>query len=198
VTSGSRGVAAFDFDGTLTRRDSLVPFLARVVGWPRVVVALTVHAPTFVAVALGRHDRDAAKERMLVRLLAGRAADAVTDAGRAYGARLVAHKLRPEMRERIAWHRREGHEIVIVSASLDVYLDEVARRLAVDRLLCTQLEIDGNGRCTGRMVGGNCRGAEKATRLRAHLGDDDVTLWVYGDSAGDREMLAMADHATLV
>jgi phosphatidylglycerophosphatase C len=100
------------------------------------------------------------------------------------------------MLERVAWHRREGHDIVIVSASLRAYLDEVARRLGVDALLCTALEVDEHGRCTGRMTGGNCRGAEKATRLRAYLRDRDVTLWAYGDSAGDDDMLAMADHPT--
>jgi phosphatidylglycerophosphatase C len=85
-----------------------------------------------------------------------------------------------------------------VSASLRAYLDEVARRLGVDALLCTELEVDDDGRCTGRMKGGNCRGPAKATRLRAYLGDREVTLWAYGDSAGDREMLALADHPTLV
>ena len=198
MTAARRTVAAFDFDGTLTRRDSLVPFLARVVGWPKVSRVLASHAAMFTAVAFGRHDRDMAKERVLVRTLAGVPVDTVNDAGRVYGAHLVARQLRRDMLERVAWHRREGHDVVIVSASLRAYLDEVARRLGVDSLLCTELEVDDDGRCTGRMTGGNCRGPEKATRLRAYLDDCDVTLWAYGDSAGDREMLAMADHPTLL
>ena len=51
--SDGRVVAAFDFDGTLTRRDTLVPFLALVVGWPRVAMALAACAPSLV------RDRDA-------------------------------------------------------------------------------------------------------------------------------------------
>jgi HAD superfamily hydrolase (TIGR01490 family) len=198
VTAARRTVAAFDFDGTLTRRDSLVPFLARAVGWSKVSRMLVSHAAMFTAVALGRHDRDMAKERVLVRTLAGVPVDTVNEAGRVYGAHLVAHKLRRSMLERVAWHRREGHDVVIVSASLRPYLDEVARRLGVDALLCTELEVDDGGRCTGRMTGGNCRGLEKATRLRAYLGDGEVSLWAYGDSPGDREMLAMADYPTLL
>jgi phosphatidylglycerophosphatase C len=184
----TRSVAAFDFDGTLTRRDTLLPFLASVVGWPRVAAALGTHAHRIA------RDRDVAKELLLVRLLAGLPHDEVREAGRAY-ARTV--RVRPEMRARLEWHRHEGHDIVIVSASLDAYLGEVARALDVEHVLCTTLEVGADARCTGRLVGGNCRGPEKATRLRAHLGaekDGELVLWAYGDSRGDHEMLAMADH----
>jgi HAD superfamily hydrolase (TIGR01490 family) len=185
----TRTVAAFDFDGTLTRRDTLLPFLASVVGWPRVARALGSEAYNLA------RDRDAAKERVLVRTLAGMPYDELRDAGRAFARRI---EITPEMRGRVAWHRRQGHDVVIVSASLDVYLSEVARTLAVEHALCTQLEVAGDGRCTGRLLGGNCRGPEKATRLRTHIGDGEVVLWAYGDSSGDREMLAMAQHAVRV
>ena len=81
-----------------------------------------------------------------------------------------------------------------MSASLGVYLETVGRLLGVDAVLSTELEVDAAGTCTGRMLGGNCRGAEKARRLRAYLQSDDVEVWAYGDSAGDTELLAMADH----
>jgi phosphatidylglycerophosphatase C len=184
----TRTVAAFDFDGTLTRRDTVLPFLASVVGWPRVATALGVHAHRLA------RDRDDAKERVLVRLFSGLPGDELREAGRAYARGI---HVRPEMRDRLAWHRREGHDIVIVSASLDVYLDEIAGSLDVAEVLCTTLEIGADGRCTGKLVGGNCRGPEKAKRLRAHLGDGsdgEIVLWAYGDSRGDDEMLAMADH----
>jgi phosphatidylglycerophosphatase C len=185
-----RTVAAFDFDGTLTRRDTLLPFLASVSGWPAVAGALA-------RASAGGIERDALKERVLTRVLGGRPHGEVLAAGRRYGTTLARSGVTPAMRERLAWHRGEGHEIVIVSASLDVYLDEVGAALGVT-VLSTRLEIDADARCTGRLDGGNCRGIEKADRLRAHLGGDEVTLWAYGDSAGDREMLAMADHAVRV
>jgi phosphatidylglycerophosphatase C len=218
---GERIVAAFDFDGTLTRRDTLVPFLARVVGWPRVARAIVSDAYGMVRVAAGRADRDAAKERFLVRLLGGVPYDDVAREGDRYGEALVRETIRPQMRAVVDEHRSRGHEVVIVSASLDVYLEPVARLLEVDALLCTSLERDASNRCTGRMLGGNCRGPAKARRLAAHLarplprGTRDggfaaigaplrphfgapVTLWAYGDSAGDAEMLAMADHPVRV
>jgi HAD superfamily hydrolase (TIGR01490 family) len=184
----TRTVAAFDFDGTLTDRDTLLPFLASVVGWPRVATALGMHAHRLA------RNRDVAKELVLARLLAGLPDEEVREAGRVYARRV---RVRPEMRARLLWHRQEGHDIVIASASLDVYLGEVARSLDVEHVLCTTLEVGADARCTGRLVGGNCRGPEKATRLRAHLGDEtdgEIVLWAYGDSRGDLEMLAMADH----
>jgi phosphatidylglycerophosphatase C len=193
--SGSRSVAAFDFDGTLTRHDTLVPFLARAAGWPRTAIAFARFAPRIALAGNGHEDRDAAKERLLIHLLAGRRYEDVEALGEIYGHELVTRTIRPEMREIVDWHRSQGHDVVIVSASLDLYLRPVARLLGVHELLCTSLEVDGNGMCTGRMLGGNCRGPAKATRLRAYVGGGPVELWAYGDSAGDTEMLAMADHA---
>ena len=114
--------------------------------------------------------------------------------GDEYGAYLAREKVRDDTRARLEWHQARQHEIVIVSASLGVYLETVGRLLGVDAVLSTELEVDAAGTCTGRMLGGNCRGAEKARRLRAYLQSDDVEIWAYGDSAGDTELLAMADH----
>jgi phosphatidylglycerophosphatase C len=190
-----RTVAAFDFDGTLTRHDSLLPFLARVAGWPRVALAVTRVAPRLARASISSTNRDLAKEQLLVHLLAGRRYRDVEALGEEYGRSLLSRAIRPEMRGLVQWHRGQGHDVVIVSASLDVYLHTVARRLDAHEVLCTRLEVDEQGVCTGRMVGGNCRGPGKATRLREYLGPGPVALWAYGDSAGDDEMLAMADHA---
>jgi phosphatidylglycerophosphatase C len=193
-----RTVAAFDFDGTLTRRDTMVPFLARVAGWPQVVAAGIAAVPPFAFSRNERGDRDAAKARVFARLFRGRPYEPVLRAGEEYGALLVREKLRTDTRARLDWHRARGHEVVLVSASLAVYLGTVGRALGVDAVLSTELEVDRGGACTGRMLDGNCRGEEKARRLRAYLQGDDVEVWAYGDSDGDTELLAMADHPVRV
>jgi phosphatidylglycerophosphatase C len=198
VAPPPRTVAAFDFDGTLTRRDTMIPFLARVAGWPRVVAGGVAAAPAFVFSRTERGDRDAAKARVFAHLFRGRPYETVLQAGEEYGAYLVRAKLRADTRARLEWHRACGHEVVLVSASLAVYLATVGRALGVDTVLSTELEVDAHGACTGAMLGGNCRGEEKARRLRAYLQDADVEVWAYGDSDGDNELLAMADHAVRV
>jgi phosphatidylglycerophosphatase C len=193
-----RTIAAFDFDGTMTRRDTMLPFLATIAGRGPVAAALAAEAPRLAYAATGRGDRDDAKVRVLRRLLAGREHSDVVAAGRTFGAAITRTGISREARDRLAWHRREGHEIAIVSASLDVYLVEVAEGLGVGHVLCTSLEVDGSGRCTGRLRGQNCRGAEKVTRLRDLIGADDVELWAYGNAGSDDAMLEFSQHPVRV
>ena len=187
----TRIVAAFDFDGTLTVRDSMVEFLASVAGWPTVVKAAALSAPA-------ARNRNRFKEQVLTHVFKGRPLADVDAHGRVYGEKLARTKVVRAMRERVAWHREQGHEVVIVSAALESYLAPVAESLALDALLCTHLEADAHGLCTGRMVGGNCRGQEKAHRLAKWINDPDAVVWAYGDSNGDTEMLAMAAHPVKV
>lgn len=193
-----RTFAAFDFDGTITRRDTLVPFLTTVAGRGAVLGALAAESVPLALAAAGRGDRDLAKERVLTRVLAGIPYSDVRTAGKAFADRITRSAITSDARDRIAWHRREGHDVVIVSASLDVYLGDVGEALGIAHVICTSLDTDDRGRCTGQLRGMNCRGPEKATRLRALLGDDDIELWAYGNSRGDDEMLALAHHPVRV
>ena len=89
----------------------------------------------------------------------------------------------------------------MVSASPNIYLERVARQLGFDALICTEMEEKG-GYLTGQMGTPNCYGEQKVLRLHAwavkHFSDiqfSDITLYAYGDTAGDKPMLKMAQHA---
>lgn len=187
-----RTVAAFDFDGTLSTRDNVVPFL-RFVGGPwQLIRALLRAAPALVT---GR--RDLAKAHAARIVFAGRAVDSVDRQGAAFATDVVLHHMHEETVQRAAWHRSQGHELVIVSASFTAYLDPIAEQLGFDAVLATRLEVGPDGMLTGRLLGANVRGAEKVRVLDAWLGTDPAIVWAYGDSGGDRELLARADHAYL-
>ncbi len=193
-----RRIAAFDFDGTISRRDTLLPFLARACGISAFSRAVARTAPTAARARTGRltgdvHHRDASKAALLQDLLRGREATWLHREGRRYAGVLDA-KLRPEMVEQIAWHRAAGHELVIVSAGLRTYLEPFAAAHGFHHVIAVELEEGETGRLTGNMVGPNVRGPEKAARLRSWFGGDHpAMLWAYGNSSGDRELLAMAD-----
>lgn len=192
-------VAAFDFDGTLVRGDSLIGFLRLVCGARATGLALAdaVAGPAALALARGtRLDRDVAKAAVLARLLVGRRLDSLVPLAEAHAARLAA-RVRPSMRAVLAGHRAKGHRIVIVSASPELYLVPAGRLLGVDAVLATRLQVDGEGRLTGALEGLNCRGPEKTARLQSWLGSSAL-LHAYGDSAGDDELLAMAEVGTWV
>jgi phosphatidylglycerophosphatase C len=193
----TRTVAAFDFDGTLVARDSLVPFLRRLCGTRAVARALVLESRTLLRATRSPDQREPAKAALLARLLAGRRVVDVEQVAEVYAEHVVARCLRADTMRRVDWHRAEGHELVIVSASPELYLAPIGRVLDFDAVLGTRLEVDA-GRLTGRLAGRNVRGDEKVVRLCAHLGSAPAQLWAYGDSAGDRELLAHADIATRV
>ena len=154
--------------------------------------------PLARALALGGAHRDRAKAAFLKGVLAGVSLEAMNRAAEAYADHVVAAGVRPDVRARVDWHRAEGHELVLVSASPELYVTPIGRRLGFDAVLATRLEVGDDGLLTGALVGANCRGPEKVERLRAWREDGLDLAYAYGDSAGDREMLALARTAVRI
>jgi phosphatidylglycerophosphatase C len=191
-------VVAFDVDGTITTGDCVVPFLRRVGGTGPLVAGLLRRAGRVVP-ALARRDRDALKACAAEVVFAGRPMADVDRAGEAFAEQVARSRLRDDTLARLRWHQQREHEVVFVSASFGTYLRPLARRLGVDAVLATELVVGEDDRCTGALSGANCRGAEKVRRLHYWLAERHgeraaVELYAYGDSAGDRQLLADADH----
>jgi phosphatidylglycerophosphatase C len=203
-------VAAFDFDGTLTHGDTLLPFLATALGWPRFAWALLRSSPWLVGHVLRLVRNDIAKARLFKAALQGVATADVQRWADHWARQQLPGQLRnaqdPTM-ARLAWHRAVGHCCVMVSASPDIYLERAAAVLGFDGLICTQMEAELTGpglgeRLTGRMKTPNCHGEQKVIRLQAWLTKRydatalaDMTLYAYGDTSGDKPMLRMAQQA---
>ena len=221
---GDDVVAAFDFDGTLTRGGSVWKFLSAMRGRRVVALAAIPLTPKLVRAALfGGHAADEAKEALFRRTLAGLDAGEVARRAGDFGLRHYRSRCRIKVRSRLDWHRRQGHRLVIVSASPECYVGVVGQELGVDAVIATKLAVDERGRLTGRFDGHNCRGEQKLLRLRqwleaspaaldgegAHAHDAHATtdpaapdrpgaggppfIWAYGNSAGDRRLLEAAD-----
>jgi phosphatidylglycerophosphatase C len=131
--------------------------------------------------------------------LAGRSASWLAEAGADYARHVLPGVLRPEMVAQIDWHRDNGHELVIVSASLDAYLGPFGAHHGFDEVIGVTLAVDDRGVLTGDLARPNVRGPEKAVRLREWLaGDEPAFVWSYGNSSGDRELLELADQPVWV
>ncbi|MFM8303099.1 MAG: HAD-IB family hydrolase [Actinomycetota bacterium] len=193
-----RTVAAFDFDGTLSSRDNFLRFVRLVAGTPATAGAMAAAAPTLLRTRRDPTQRDVAKAIVLRRTMGGRSHTDVGGLGARFAREVVHRHLHSQVLGRLEAHRAAGHELVIVSASLTAYLEPAAALLGIGTVLATDLEVDTDGTLTGEIAGANVRGPEKARRLDAWLAGSSATVYAYGDSHGDAEMLARADHAVLV
>jgi len=188
-------VAAFDFDGTITYRDSMLPFLIFAVGPVKCFFNLLAMAPTLLAYCVGQASRQTTKEATLTRFFRGIRAEKLCELGATFAKRRLNYHVKPEALRRIEWHQSQGHRCILVSAAVDAYIEPWGRSVGFDDVLCSVVEVDDRGCVTGALNGLNCRGPEKTRRLEQLLGArSGYTLYAYGDSKGDMEMLASADY----
>ncbi|WP_018871998.1 HAD family hydrolase [Thioalkalivibrio sp. ALJ16] len=195
-------VALFDFDGTLSRRDSLFPFLRFVLGTPAFAARLPGCLPPLLGMAAGRLSRQAAKEQVLTRMLGRHALADLEAQAQAYAAGPLDRLLRPAGMQQLHWHQARGDTCVLVSASPELYLRPWARRHGIDHVIGSRLAVDAESLVTGRLVGANCQGAAKPPAIAAWCEQLSPQVRVeyvaaYGDTAGDRPMLALAREGYL-
>lgn len=186
-------VAAFDFDGTLTRGESFFRFLAFITPWHRFAFCFLISLPVLLLYVARLMDNESAKVRVLRVFLRGRALAEVQAGADSFAREKIPATLRPEAVARLRGHQKQGHACALVSATLAIYLRPWASEMGFETVLATELEVDAQGRLTGGLASPNCYGPEKAARLREHFGLERIKA-AYGDSAGDTEMLAMAEQ----
>lgn len=187
-------IAAFDFDGTITRRDALLPFQIWRKGYAVTLHGLLNTAPALLGFILNTHSRSQVKEALLTQFFGGIPLPALLKEGKNFADNALDNLVKPFAIEKLRWHQSQGHRCILISASVDCYLEPWASRYGFDDLLCSQLEVDGNGRVTGKLLGENCWGPEKVRRLIERVGPrDNFTLYAYGDSRGDKELLESSD-----
>ena len=186
--------AFFDFDGTITSRDSFWLFLKHTVPGAHLARGACVLSPFLLAYFCGRYDDALIKEKVLTRFYQGWTKRAMENAGCRINEQVFPGIVRPAAMERIAWHRARGHRLFLVTASPEEWTLPFARMYGME-CIATRLEYCC-GRFTGRLAGQNCRGQEKVRRIRALLPDiEEFETYAYGDSKGDLPMLEFADHA---
>ena len=182
---------AFDFDGTLTTRDTLIAFIRYACGTPRFLLGFLLHAPLLVLMKLRLYSNGKAKQRLFSWFFRGMPIETFDALCQSF-ASTHRHLLRPETVRLLQQALSEGSEVLVVSASIDNWVQPFFPAVTV---LGTQIEVI-DGRLSGRFLTPNCYGQEKVRRILAlHPERSAYRLTAYGDSRGDRELLAFADEA---
>jgi HAD superfamily hydrolase (TIGR01490 family) len=181
----------FDFDGTITRGDTFSGFLHFAVSRRRVVLGAVLFAPVILLYRLGLLSGRQARPIVSRVGFQGEPAEAIRELGRRYAAEVLPRVVRQRAIDRIREHLRQGDTVVVVSASLNAYLDPWCERMGVEGI-CTALE-EHDGRLTGRYRLGDCSGPAKVRRIRERYDLSRYSaIYAYGDTHDDREMLDLA------
>jgi phosphatidylglycerophosphatase C len=186
-------LALFDFDGTITFKDSFGDFIAYAVGRRRFIAGIVLLSPMVFAHALGFIPNWRAKELFSTYFFRGWDAPSFIDLASKYSRERLPRIIRDIALDKIKWHKLKGDTVVVVSASIDLWLADWCGAHDLD-LIATKLEMK-DGLVTGRFLTRNCSGKEKVRRI-----EEQYTLksfdhiYAYGDTPGDRAMLDLADE----
>ncbi len=185
-------LALFDFDGTLTTKDSLAEFIKFAVGKPTYYFKLALFSPIFFLYKIKLMDNSYAKE-LLFRLYFHKInEDEFKTVAKKYGETKINDIIREEIYTKFQEHIKNGDKVLIVSASMRCWLEPWSNKHKVE-LLCTELEFK-NKIFTGHFATKNCHGKEKLRRVKDYLNLDDYEMiYTYGDSSGDNAILGIAD-----
>lgn len=186
-------LALFDFDGTITSTDTFTAFIHHAVKPRRLLLGKILLSPLVVGYKLGVVRGATIRTGVSNFGFFGRNEDDIRAAGMSFSREVLPGVVRPKMLQRIEWHKSRGDRVVVVSASLDVYLTDWCRSHGVE-LICTELKFS-EGRTYGRYKRGDCSGSRKASWIRAqHDLSQYGEIYAYGDTKDDLEMLEMAQH----
>lgn len=187
-----KGIALFDFDGTITDRDIFFDFilyrLKNGLGLKKIVLA----TPTLFLYLVRVYDNETAKQIIFSILFKNENETTFAFHALNYSNQILPHRIRKKAAQKIQDHLDKGERVIIVSANFDIILKYIAAVLKLE-VICTRVDVL-NGIITGRFSTPNCYGNEKVKRIKALIPNLDSyeNIYAYGDSKGDKEMLKIA------
>ncbi len=186
-------LALFDFDGTITNKDSLFHFLKYSVGTLKYYKNLVLLTPVFIKFVMGSYSNSIAKEKVISFFFKGWNIKDFEKLSDSYSEIELKKIINQNAMEKIKWHKENMHEIFIVSASIEYYLYKWCELFELE-LIGTKLEVIEN-KITGKFSTPNCNGEEKVRRIKKEINLSEYNaIYAYGNSKGDLPMLNLADY----
>jgi HAD superfamily hydrolase (TIGR01490 family) len=192
-------LAVFDLDGTITRFDTLLPFVLRCLAyWPARLPRLLLVLPALMRFLLTR-DHGALKAAFMHRTIAGLHRESLQEQAQRFIKWLLRRGVYQQALQAIEGHRARGDRLLLMSASPDLYVPQLAAALGFDQVICTPVRWRADGTLDGRLAGENCRGHEKQRQLSALIERQrPAHVYAYGNSRSDLWHLRLAQQGYLV
>ncbi|WP_299441835.1 HAD-IB family hydrolase [uncultured Aquimarina sp.] len=186
-------VAFFDFDGTITRKDSFLDFISFTHGKLQLWVGLFMYSYYILGYKLKWVSDQKLKELFISHYYKGTTAQEFKKLGIEYCEHKLSDIIFSKALKRIQWHKNQSHRVVVVTASISQWIKPWCDELGIE-IIASELEIQQD-KITGKLAGKNCNGPEKVSRIKERYDLDAVTYcYAYGNSNGDKELLAIADE----
>lgn len=187
-------VAAFDFDGTITNKDTFIAFIFYSKGKRKLIFCMLKYLHLLVAYKLGIYPNWKIKQKIFSNLFKGMPINEFNAICHGFYIK-NRNIIRKDAQDVIRKHQANGDNVIIVTASVENWVAPFANMLQISTVLGTKAEVT-NGALTGCFASKNCHGKEKVVRvLEAFPNRTDYSLVAYGDSRGDRELLCEADKS---
>jgi len=186
-----KAIAFFDFDGTITTKDTLLEFIRFSKGSFRFRIGFLLNSPYLIAYKLKIISNQSAKEKVLQYFFKGMPVDALNKICAHFTEQKLPQLIRKKALEQIQTYRHQLFDIAVVSASAENWVQPFCTQYGLT-CIATKLETK-EGKITGKLNGINCKGAEKVCRVKAVFDTSNYEhIIVYGDSTGDTELIALA------
>lgn len=186
-------LALFDFDGTITHCDTFTPFIKKVVSPSRMYLGGLLLLPSIIGYRFGVLSGATLRQQIVYISLKGFSSTQLKALGKMHANEFLTTVMRTKALERIKWHMNAGDRVIVVSASLDVYLKPWCDALGIE-LICSQLQVN-RGLLTGRYAKADCSGEEKVKRLKSLVNLEIYQkIYAYGDTKEDEALLEIADE----
>ena len=186
-------IATFDFDGTITRKDTLWEFLKHTHSPLQIAGNFILVFPYVLLYKIGLMNNGKAKQKLFSVFYRNWTIEHFNSYCNSFQP-IIDNCIRPDIYQTFKKHLSAGHKVIIVSASIENWITPWAMKEGVDTVIATRIEVSPQKKLTGQFVSQNCYGKEKVRRLQQMFPErNNYTLIAYGDSKGDLEIQDMAD-----
>lgn len=188
-------IAVFDFDGTITKKDTLIEFIKFSKGKWKFYTGFLLFLPLLIAMKLNIYPNWKVKQQLFSYFFKGISINDFNNLGRNFSVE-INNILSPKAIKALKLHAEKDNKIILISASIENWIMPWAEKMGINRTLATKIETDNNGLLTGKFLSKNCYGQEKVNRLLEVLPNrGEYKVIAYGDSRGDKELLEFADES---